>query len=111
MRLALLLILISALDLPLCAEVSNLKDLQGPYGLQLSGETTISGESKPVANLGRIVLAVDGGISGYSTVMLAGYLLGKPITGAFEVRWECTIYMEHARRFRRVPTFQRHRYE
>jgi len=91
MRLALLLILISALGLPLWAEVCNPKDLQGPYGFQLSGETAISGELKPVASLGRLVLAGDGGISGYSTVMFAGFLLGNPVTGTFEAHWDCTI--------------------
>jgi hypothetical protein len=77
--------------LPLCADVCNPADLQGPYGFQLSGETTISGESKPVTNIGRMVLAGDGGISGYSTVMFAGYLLGNPITGTYEARWDCAV--------------------
>jgi hypothetical protein len=80
-----------ALGLPLCAEVCNPKDLQGPYGFQLSGETTISGESKPIANIGRIVFAEDGKSSGYSTVMFAGFLLGNPITGIYEAHWDCTI--------------------
>lgn len=91
MRLALWLTFILALGLPLCAEVCNPKDLQGPYGFQLFGETTISGESKPVANIGRLVLAGDGGISGYSTAMFAGYLLGNPVTGTYEAHWDCTI--------------------
>jgi hypothetical protein len=91
MRLALSLTLILALGLPLCAEVCNPKDLLGPYGFQLSGETTISGESKPVAAIGRMVLADDGKISGYSTAMFAGYLLGNVVTGTFEARWDCTI--------------------
>jgi hypothetical protein len=91
MRVTLLLTLILALGPLLCADVCNPKDLQGPYGFQLSGETSISGESQPVANIGRIVLAGDGGISGYSTVMFAGYLLGNPVTGTYEARWDCTI--------------------
>jgi len=91
MRLALLLTLIFALGLPACAEVCNPEDLQGPYGFQLSGETNISGELKPVADIGRIVLAQDGTISGYSTVMFAGYLLGNPVTGTYETKWDCTI--------------------
>jgi len=91
MRVAVLLTLISMLGLSLCAEVCNPTDLQGPYGFQLSGETTISGQSKPVANIGRLVLAGDGGISGYSTVMFDGYLLGNPVTGTYEARWDCTI--------------------
>jgi len=90
-RLALLLILICHWALPVRADVCNPNDLQGPYGFQLSGETTISGESKPVANLGRIVFAGDGKISGYSTVMFAGYLLGNVVTGTFEARADCRI--------------------
>jgi len=91
MRLTILLTLILALGLPLCAEVCDPKNLQGPYGFQLSGETNISGESKPVASIGRMVLADDGKISGYSTAMFAGYLLGNIVSGAFEARWDCTI--------------------
>src|SRR5579871_394680 len=91
MRFSLLLILISALGLPLWADVCDPKDLQGTYGFQLSGETTISGQSKLVANVGRMVLAGDGEISGYSTVMFAGMLLGNPITGTYEARSDCTI--------------------
>lgn len=90
-RLALLLTLTLAFGLPLCAEVCNPEDLQGPYGFQLSGETNISGDSKPTANIGRIVLAGDGKISGYSTAMFAGYLLGNPVTGTYEAHWDCTI--------------------
>jgi len=90
-RVAALLTLISVLVLPLCAEVCNPTDLQGPYGFQLSGETAISGQPVPVANIGRLVLAGDGGISGYSTVMFDGYLLGNPVTGTYEARWDCTI--------------------
>lgn len=90
-RPVLLLPLILVLGLPLCADVCNPSDFQGPYGFRLSGETTISGESKPVASLGRLVLASDGKITGYSTAMFAGYLLGNPVTGTFEARWDCTI--------------------
>lgn len=91
MRLARLLTLIPVLVLPLCADVCNPANLQGPYGFQLTGDTTISGESRPVSNVGRIILAADGGISGYSTVMFAGYLLGNPVTGIYEARWDCTV--------------------
>jgi hypothetical protein len=80
-----------ALGLPLCADVCDPKNLQGPYGVQLSGETNISGDAKPVTNIGRMVLAEDGTISGYSTVMFAGYLLGNPVTGTYEAHWDCTI--------------------
>ena len=64
---------------PLRGSYSTRMIFKGPIGFQLSGETTISGESKPVANVGRMALAGDGGISGYSTAMFAGYLLGNPV--------------------------------
>ena len=38
-----------------------------------------------------MVLAGDGAISGYSTVMFAGLLLGNPVTGTYEARSDCTI--------------------
>jgi hypothetical protein len=82
---------ISLPGLPLCADVCDPAALVGAYGFQLSGETTISGESKPVSNIGRMVLAADGAISGYSTAMFAGFLLGNPVTGIYEARWDCTI--------------------
>jgi hypothetical protein len=91
LRLALSLVFISVPGLPLCADVCNPTALVGAYGFQLSGETTISGESKPVSNIGRMVLAADGGITGYSTAMFAGFLLGNPVTGSYEARWDCTI--------------------
>jgi hypothetical protein len=69
---SILLTLIGVPGLALGADVCNPTDLQGTYGFQLSGKTTISGESKPVSNVGRMVLAGDGTISGYSTVMFAG---------------------------------------
>jgi hypothetical protein len=86
-----LLAFVFVISLPLCADVCNPASLQGPYGFQLSGDTTISGESKPVSAVGRIVLAADGTISGYSTVMFAGLLLGNPVTGIYEARWDCTV--------------------
>jgi|SRR5580658_2335587 hypothetical protein len=90
MRLTALLILISP-AVPLSADVCNPTALQGSYGFQLSGDTTISGEKKPVSNVGRMVLGADGGISGYSTVMFAGLLLGNPVTGTYEANWDCTV--------------------
>lgn len=91
LRFALSLVFISLPGLPLCADVCDPAALVGAYGFQLSGETTISGESKPVSNIGRMVLAADGAISGYSTAMFAGFLMGNPVTGIYEARWDCTI--------------------
>ena len=72
------------------ADVCNPNDLQGPYGFQLSGQTTISGESQPVTSLGRIVFDGHGVIGGYSSVMFAGLLLGNPVTGTYESHTDCT---------------------
>jgi hypothetical protein len=89
-RLITLLSLVSACGLS-AAPACNPKDLQGSYGFQLSGTTTISGNPKPVANVGRIVLDGHGKVSGQSSVMFAGYLLGNPVTGTYEARENCTV--------------------
>jgi hypothetical protein len=87
-----LLCLLAVLSLSLhAADVCNPNDLRGPFGFQLSGATTISGESQPVSSLGRIVLDGQGGISGNSSVMIAGYLLGNPVTGTYEARSNCSV--------------------
>jgi hypothetical protein len=65
--------------------------VQGPYGVQLSGETTISGDLRPVISLGRLIFDGDGGLSGYSSIMFAGLLLGNPVTGTYEVRSDCKM--------------------
>ncbi len=86
------LTLISVLGLPLAAaDVCDPGQVQGPYGVQLSGVTTISGDSKPVISLGRLIFDGEGGLSGYSSVMFAGLLLGNPVTGAYEVRSDCNV--------------------
>ena len=73
------------------ATVCDPTHFPGPYGFQLSGQTTISGTSKPVASLGRILFAPDGTVSGYSSVMFDGYLLGNPVTGKYETQGDCTV--------------------
>jgi hypothetical protein len=79
------------LSLPLhAAAVCDPNQLQGPYGFQLSGAASISGQSQPATSIGRIVFDGQGGISGYSSVMFAGFLLGNPVTGTYESRSDCT---------------------
>jgi hypothetical protein len=86
------LTLISVLGLPLgAADVCDPGQVRGPYGVQLSGETTISGDSKAVTSLGRLIFDGDGGLSGYSSVMFAGLLLGNPVIGTYEVRSDCNV--------------------
>lgn len=91
-RLAPFITLISALSLPLgAADICDPGHLQGTYGFQLSGDTTISGNSRPVTSLSRLVFDGDGGLSGYSSVMFAGFLLGNPVTGSYEVGSDCKM--------------------
>jgi len=87
------LILASALlCLPARAAVAfSEEDLTGPYGLQLSGETTISGTSAPAVVLSSLVFDGDGGVAGYSSVNFNGLLLGNPVTGTYDVQSDCTM--------------------
>jgi hypothetical protein len=73
------------------ASVCNPAKLQGAYGFQLSGHTTISGDSQPVASIGRIEFDGQGAISGVSSVNFAGYFLGNPVTGKYEAQTDCSI--------------------
>lgn len=92
MRRIVLLAWIFAWRVPVCAgAVCNPNDVRGPYALFLSGETTISGEPKPVASVARVVLADQGILSGYSSTMFAGFLQGNPVKGTYEVRPDCTM--------------------
>ena len=63
----------------------------GTYGFQLSGNTTISGQSKPVATIGRLVFDGSGGVSGTSSVNYTGLLLGNPVTGTYEAQDDCSL--------------------
>lgn len=85
-------LLLAVLALPvLAADVCNPRVFQGAYGFQLSGDTTISGDAKPVASVGRLVFDESGGVSGVSSAHFAGYLLGNPTTGSYEAHTDCTI--------------------
>jgi hypothetical protein len=66
-------------------------DLNGAYGMQLTGRTTISGTSAPAALLARLIFDGDGGVSGYSSVNFNGLLLGNPVTGNYQVSSDCTL--------------------
>jgi hypothetical protein len=72
-------------------DVCNPAHLQGAYGFQLSGRTTISGSSKPVASIGRLEFDGHGVLSGTSSVNFAGYFLGNPVTGKYEAHDDCTL--------------------
>jgi len=77
------------------ADVCDPAKFDGAYGFQLSGHTTISGDSKPVVSVGRLVFAGnplgEGVVSGYSSVNFAGYFLGNPVTGTYESHEDCTV--------------------
>jgi hypothetical protein len=93
-----ILALAAALAAAACAaDVCDPSKLAGAYGFQLSGNTTISGDSKPVVSVGRLVFAApdptsgQGALSGYSSVNFAGYFLGNPVIGTYEAHTDCTI--------------------
>jgi hypothetical protein len=76
----------------LCAAAACVPEkFQGAYGFELSGSTTISGDIKPVAAIGRIVFDGTGGLSGVSSVSFAGYFLGNPITGTYTLQPDCKL--------------------
>lgn len=92
MQLRAVLTLIAALNFPAsAADVCDPGHFQGPYGFLLYGDTRISGDSKPVTSLGRVIFDGDGSLHGYSSVMFAGLLLGNPVTGTYGVLWDCTM--------------------
>ena len=65
--------------------------VMGPYGLHLSGVSTISGGPQPFASMSRTTFDGDGHISGTSSVNFNGLLLGNPVTGTYSVNPDCTI--------------------
>jgi len=92
MKLTSMLALAAALGTSACAaDVCDPAKLAGAYGFELSGHATISGDSKPVVSVGRLVFDGSGVLSGYSSVNFAGYFLGNPVTGKYESHPDCTI--------------------
>ncbi len=73
------------------ADVCDPRKFDGAYGVQLSGNTTISGTPKPVAVIGRLVFDGQGGITGYMSVNFTGYLLGNPVTGKYDAHTNCAL--------------------
>jgi len=83
--------LLLLLPLALHAQVCDPVHFSGVYGFQLSGVTTISGDAKAATSVGRLVFDGHGNVSGTSSTMFAGYLLGNPVTGTYELRTDCTL--------------------
>jgi hypothetical protein len=90
MRIALISLFVNA-AMTVSAQVCNPRDFQGVYGFQLSGTTTIAGDAKSVAGMGRLEFDGQGGISGTASVNFAGFLLGNPVTGSYQVASDCRI--------------------
>jgi len=69
-------------------------DIQGPYGFQLYGTTTIGDGPAPIASIGRLVFDGTGGVSGMASVNFRGYFLGNPVTGSYEFKNDCTFTVQ-----------------
>jgi hypothetical protein len=80
-----------AVALPAAAQWCKPQELQGPYGFQFSGSTTIAGVSQPVATIGRLEFDGQGAITGTASVNFPGYFLGNPVTGIYEANADCSI--------------------
>src|SRR5436190_6840285 len=75
------------------AQMCTGRTISGPYGLQLSGNVTISGTEAPAAALATVNLSDDGKITGYSSVNFDGLLLGNPVTGTYELNPDCVLVL------------------
>jgi hypothetical protein len=73
------------------ADICSPAKLTGPYAFQLSGSTTISGTPQPTVSVGRIVFDGSGKLSGTSSAMFSGLLLGNPVTGSYEAKEDCML--------------------
>jgi hypothetical protein len=89
MRLAFACILLGRLGY--AADVCNSANFPGVYGFVLSGTTTISGESKPVVSVARLVFESPGKVSGTSSVNFGGLFLGNPVTGQYTLKSDCSL--------------------
>lgn len=87
--------------LPLAhAAVCDPAGFQGTYGFQLSGTTTVSGNSQPAAVVGHLVFdqsstvvgtSSSGMVSGISSVKFTGLLLGNPVMGMYAAKVDCSV--------------------
>ncbi len=74
------------------AQVCAPANLEGAYGFQLAGTSTISGNPTPISSVGRLVFETGRRtLSGYASVNFNGFFLGNPITGDFEVKSDCSV--------------------
>ena len=76
---------------PVYGSVCDPKGLHGPYGLSLTGSTTIGGSTRPVAVLGRLVFDDSGNVSGTVSTSFTGLILGNPVTGKYQSLADCSV--------------------
>jgi len=75
----------------LAADVCGEREVEGPYGLQLSGITKITPTEQPAATIARLVFNDEGSVNGISSVNFNGWYLGNPVTGHYQVDQDCTL--------------------
>ncbi len=86
-----LFVLISVCLSSYAADLCSRNDVQGPYGFQLAGSSTISGAPTPSATVGRLVFGSDGTLSGFASVNFNGYFLGNPVSGNWDMQGDCSM--------------------
>ena len=73
------------------AAVCNPADLQGAYGFQLDGVTTIGSHPEPAVTVGRLVFDGAGNIAGVSSVSFTGLYLGHSVKGMYRANIDCSV--------------------
>ena len=91
MRYIALLLLLLPASVIQAADACYPNRFAGAYAFQLAGLTNISGTPQPTTSLGRITFGDGGKVSGTSSIKLAGFLLGNPVTGSYEAKPDCTV--------------------
>lgn len=68
------------------------RDFAGSYGFLLTGTTTIGGDERPVAIVGRISLDGWGTVRSTSSAAFTGLVLGSPSRGTYEAQTDCAVH-------------------
>ena len=66
------------------------ESLSGTYFYVVSGQIAVSGGSAGYMELGKLVADGNGGVSGHTTVSIAGSLGGFSLSGSYSVQGNCT---------------------
>ena len=91
MRLVCCFVFILLFSISARADVCDSVHFGGSYAFQLTGTTNIAGPEKPTTSLGRLTFDGNGTVSGTSSAMFTGLLLGNPVTGTYEAQTDCTL--------------------